>query len=201
MYSWQSISSGPIERRDLLWKREFFELALNRWATANSHTVEPRVMVLFHMNLTGIRTNLSHVHHFAHAYLRGEVGQNHLLSLALRTWRDGDDCNRGLWHANELIKAAENLYRPPKSGEDDEESRAARASEGFIEAPHVPFCIYLASLTLWAAGMVVQNPSVDEAKSHLESGVRILGHLKVRIAQVLRRILRRLIKAIDQTPA
>jgi hypothetical protein len=74
LYSWQSISSGPVDRgADMLWKRELFELAFKRWATAYGPMVEPRVMLLFHMNLIGLMTNIKHVHHFAQLYLRGEL--------------------------------------------------------------------------------------------------------------------------------
>jgi hypothetical protein len=198
IYTWHSISSGPVERgANLLWKQEFFELALNRWATAYGNMVETRVMLLFHINLIGLLTNLKQVHHVSQLYLRGESGSKDSLYLAFRKWRDGDNCDRALWHANELVRAAEGLSSRQRSPDDEEESRSARAGKGFIEAPHIPFCIYLATLTLWAAAMVEEKPDVASAKVHLESGVHILGYLKVRIAQVLRRVLKRLIKATD----
>jgi hypothetical protein len=154
-------------------------------------------MLLFHMNLIGLRTNLRHVHNVAQSCLRGEFGSKDSSYLALQKWRGGDDCDRARWHANELIRAAEGLSSRQGSQDEEEECISARVGEGFIEAPHIPFCIYLATLTLWAAAMVEQNPSIASAEVHLESGVRILGYLKVRIAQVLRRALRRLIKATD----
>lgn len=198
IYSWHSISSGPADRgASLLWKREIFELALNRWATAYGHMVEPRVILLFHMNLICLRTNLKHIHHVSQSFLRGESESKDSSRLALRKWRDGDDCDRALWHASELILAAEGLNSCRISPDDDEESRSARMGDGFVEAPHIPFCIYLATSTLWAAAMIGQKPDLTLAKAHLESGVHLLGYLKVRIAQVLRRVLRRLIKAMD----
>jgi hypothetical protein len=150
------------------------------------------------MNLIGLRTNFNHVHHVAQLYLRGQSISDHLSYLELRKWRDSDDCDRALWHANELIKVAENIQRRSKSPQDGGESTATLAVESFIEAPHIPFCIYLASLTLWAESMARQKPALDSATAHLESGVRILDHLKVRISQVLKRVLRRLIKATDK---
>jgi hypothetical protein len=45
--------------------------------------------------------------------------------------------------------------------------------------------------------MVEEKPNITSAKAHLESGVHVLGYLNVRIAQALRRVLRRLIKAPD----
>ena len=140
---------------------------------------------------------MKHVHHVVQSCLRGEFGSQDSSYLELRKWRDGDECDRALWHANELIRASYGLDNRRRSPDDDEESRSARTGEGFIEAPHIPFCIYLATLTLWAAAMVEQRPDITSAKAHLENGVHILGYLKVRIAQVLRRVLRRLIKATD----
>jgi hypothetical protein len=124
----------------MLWNREFVELALNRRATAYGDKIEPRVVLLFHMNLIGLWTNLKD-----QSCLRGELASNESSYVALRKWRNGDNCDRA---ANELIGAPDglNCRRRPTVG--DEESRSARPGEGFIEAPHIPFCTHLATLTL-----------------------------------------------------
>jgi hypothetical protein len=67
----------------MLWKRKLFELAFNRWATAYGPMVEPRVMLLFHMNLIGLMTNINHAHNFAQLYLRGELNPKEKPYLAL----------------------------------------------------------------------------------------------------------------------
>jgi hypothetical protein len=157
-------------------------------------------MLLFHMNLIGLMTNIKHVHHFAQLYLRGELNPKEKSHLALQQWRDSDYCDRALWHATELIRAAEGLNSHRRPPDEEEESNSARTGKGFIEAPHIPFCIYLSTLTLWAAAMAEEKPNIASAGAHLKSGVHVLGYLKVRIAQVLRRVLQRLIKPPDNIP-
>jgi len=195
MCLWPSISSGLVERgADMVWNREFFDLVLNRWATAYGWMVEPRVMLLFRMNPISLQTNIWHVHRVAQSYLRGEFRSSDSSYLTLQKWRDGDDCGHALWHANEIIRGLHSRRRSPN---DDEESRSTYPREGFIEALHIPFCIDLATLTLWTAAMVEQKPDQASAKAHLENGVHNLGYLKVQIAQVLKRAFRRLTKSTD----
>jgi hypothetical protein len=180
-----------------LWKRAYFELALNRWLKTHEGQIDDSTMLLFHMSAIVLHTNMANIHGLVRNFLKPIPSRS--VPEAVKQWRDSYHCKIAVLHTTLLTRAAQRIAVSQRS-----KGFAASASTGnqgpssrLGEGPHAAICVYLAILVLWAAEVAREHPNWAVAKAALEKGCNILSQFKIRIATVLMNTLRRLGENID----
>lgn len=168
-----------------LWRREFFELALDRWLQAQAPISSPSIMVLFHISLLLMHVNMEKIHGLARLSVMDREADSTSLAWA-RAWRTSEDCEVSIWHATEIIEFALQSERRGLSGQGENQK---------LEAPHTAMCLYLAVLILWASEVARETPDRAAVQRHLEVGISVLGHCISRNAVVLANVLEHLRQA------
>ena len=191
--SWHSMpTNSTTSSEEGLWKRSYFELALNRWLKTYGKTIEDSTMLLFHLSSVVLHTNMANIHGLVHNFL--QPNPNVSIPEVVNQWRNSDHCKIAVLHANLLTQAAHKITASQRS-----RSYTASNSAGgqtppptLAEGPHAAICVYLAILVLWATEIASEDTNWEMARSMLEKGCNILSQFKIRIATVLMNTLRRL---------
>ena len=190
-YSWMASPRGyELSPHQNLWKVEFIELALDRWVRASglSLTTEERhdlpQMLLYHLTHINLHSNLSLIQRLAHeitksqhSYSQGEY------SKLIPNWVNGEHFRISRWHAKtilQLVKETQADTRRRFSAQNDEPT--------FPEPPHLPYCIYFATLITWYE-IFVKDGQKSAMNAHIDASVQLLFSLKVHVAKMLGRAL------------
>ena len=181
------LRSTETDRETSLWRADFVELALDRWIKAQSGDLDISVLALFHMTHIGIHANIKLLQCFAHAPTDSpaRASTNSIIS-SLRRWTASSDYDHAVWHSEALLKQT-------KRGIVERSSRRVRASaveSSLSESPQLPVGIYFSCLVLWCGSVITQPDDSLKAQSIVELGIQILSGLKIRIAELLRNVLR-----------
>ena len=174
-------------RESPLWKPEFVEIALNRWTEAQTE-IQPSVALLSHMAQISLHCNVGYLQRLARPVARiGRMSSHHPVLDSIAKWLSSRHFAISKWHAESIVKLAkvhgsrqgrkQRTSSPPPSV-------TTKGQACFSETPHLPFCIYYATLILWYGNLLgAQDQFLRDVC--LEEGARMLLQLKVRVAQHL----------------
>lgn len=180
---------GAIGRNQAanIWRSEFVELALNSWAE-----VRPRNsisdLLLYRMIHISLHTNLELLQAYAHCKSHNEAGPGaHTVFKDAEEWVTSLHYEIAQWHATRILLESHSCLTERGKGQDTRGSSAqsdARPDGRLMDAPHVPYCIYYATLVLWCGSTLSSEwPTVQAL--HLGTSSYMLALLKVRVAGIL----------------
>ena len=185
-YSWMA-SQQEIENSlySPLWNREFVELALNQWIEAKSCKKEPSnphpasEMLLYHLTQMSLHSNLNNLQRLTQVDMqsiqrprKGEAPEK------IRAFRNSRHFNIASWHAKVILHIAQDGMAPTRRY-----SALEKETTRFVEAPHLPLCIYFATLIMWFGEASGKNLSAGDAP--LEAGAQLLFRLRVPVSKLL----------------
>lgn len=169
-----------------LWKPEFVELSLNRWIQAKgsrSETCRPSEvpqMLLFHLAHVSLHANLRKLQRLTQEAVRsGQQSQKRGILDSIRAWRNSRHFNIAHWHAITILGIAQEAMTPRSQYQLFERDKLQ-----FVEPPHLPFCIYFASLIAWS-GAVALSGDPRSGDGAIEEGSQLLFRLKVHVSKQL----------------
>jgi hypothetical protein len=172
-----------------LYKPEFIELALDRWIQAKCvadeapSTALPE-MLLFHLAHVSLHSNLQRLHVVAQQW--GDACRPEMNTEGLqwaRAWKDSCHFEIAHWHSKTIIQLVQEALRPIRCRGQIGQPRA-----DFIQPPHIPLCIYFATLVLWAE-QVLSGSLSSSAQESLELGSQLLFDLSVPLSRQLGTVL------------
>lgn len=190
-YSWHSVQIRPSSHHEGLWKRSYFELALNRWLKSHNDPANDTTLLLFHLGMIVLHSNMASLHGLVRSFLQPSE-QSSTVIEAIQSWRNSHHWRVATLHATHLMRAAKRVTMPLRSKGGFLSSSSSARTLKTAETPHTAICVYLAVLTLWAAEISVDEPNLDGARETLERGYNTLSHFNARIANILAVSLRRL---------
>lgn len=182
----------PVLARDVkqtespsLWRADFFELALNNWAKSQDRSPPWRTTILYNMMIMSIHANLGLILRLAHAPkgVRNRT-ESSTAFATLKRWRETRHFVIARWHAQALLQRVRLGMK-----EEGEAGAALGRPSPIVEPPHLPYCVYYASLVLWTSSLLSPDGTKDEELPK-STCVQILAGMKVRVAELLAGILR-----------
>ena len=185
-YSWMT-SQQEIENslHSPLWNREFVELALKQWIEAKTCKEEPSrplpasEMLLYHLTQTSLHSNLNNLQRLTQVDMQSiQRPQKGEASEAIQGWKNSRHFNIASWHAKAILHIAQDGMARPRRYSALEKETAC-----FVEAPHLPLCIYFATLIMWFGEASGKNLSAGDAP--LEAGAQLLFRLRVPVSKLL----------------
>ena len=197
-YSWMANAQGTESSPSPLWRAEFVEIALDRWvqaqaaATEPPHRIEPSQMLLYHLTQVSLHSDLGNLRRLTKAIVEsanpsppesGGSGGVDVFPDSARAWRSSRHFGIARWHAETILRIVqEGMAAPRRRGS----SVAGSERPRFAEAPHLPLCIYFATLIVWC-GDVGSKGGGDpySGDSCIEAGMQLLSRLKVPVSRLL----------------
>ena len=192
----------PVSRRSMdqsglssFWRPELVELALDSWARVQD-VLSGSLRILYHGVHLRLHTKIGLLQHIAmakaHSGMSSEAnGRN---DDDLRAWVASSDYTVSKWHAGAMLAESKRLSPGTHDSAPTGEGAIGTGSSELdsLEAPHVAYCIYYATLVLWAGSVYTQDwTSVPEI--HLHAGATILAKMRVRVSGLLAKALREII--------
>jgi hypothetical protein len=200
-FSWPIMPSAldNYEPSSSIWKADFVDLACDAWLRAQPVDINASSLVLYHTMNIAAHANFSLLQNFSHSpqdYSTSEK-DNETSKSAIETWVRSRHYGIARWHAESLIDCTEKaIAASVKEGASrNQHGRIAPPSTNIerslvmTEAPHIPYAIYYATQVLWC-GDIVLDDSRMAGVSHLARGSQVLSRCRVRIAQLLERVLK-----------
>ncbi|KAI8961159.1 hypothetical protein F5Y11DRAFT_327507 [Daldinia sp. FL1419] len=187
-YSWMASPQNTENSSRLpLWRSEFVELALDRWIQAktekdSSSRLEVPQMLLYHLTQVSLHSNLNRLQRLTQVAMQTPKPFQEGSGLdSIRAWRDSHHFNVAQWHAKTTLRIAQEAMTGPRRHTSSEKDRPR-----LYEAPHLPLCIYFATLVIWWGELVSGRPGTDSGHiSAIETGSQLLFRLKVPVAKLL----------------
>lgn len=190
-YAWTSVPSSQVFSREWqLWRPEFVELALERWREAleTSKRMELSPLLFYHLIHLHLQTNLGVLQRFARKFITlPETSHDKKIFEMLCQCTCGRPFTAAVWHAKAMLRLIrEHITVPSRS--------QLKASDKFqaLEPPHLPYCIYFATLIVWYHEYTSSGLYSLARNVCIENGIHLLEMLKVRVAKVLANTLREL---------
>ena len=172
-----------------LWERDSVELALHRWmeeALARPGVLKPWMTVLFHMAFINLHAPVHQIHSLTRAYVNSKVRRGNAFET-LSKWRKGQDAVKAIFHANAVLRLGQSLTILDTTQEAT--GINTRRTES-LEGTHMAACVYVAALTLWAAGFCQEGPHHPSTWSSIKTGIQVLWWMNVRAARMLSNVLK-----------
>ena len=195
-YVWMSSPRGQeLSQKPQLWKREFVELALERWMEANAKSPSPpnssniAHALLYHLAHINLHTNLSILQRFAPQFChpREDDGDDNRTLDSLRAFVNGVEFQTAHWHAKTMLQVVKEAVATSNFRHPNSSSRSQ-----LMEPPHLPYCIYFATLVLWYKESAPVH--LDCARDNrIENGMRLMSKLRVHVARILEAALSELL--------
>jgi hypothetical protein len=143
--------------------------------------------VLYHMANINLHANIGLLQRHArsiakvdHALLNSQV------FTSVQKWLSSRHYDVAVWHAERLLRITISIMgidhwalSDPRSSEGPPNARTFAS-----QPPHLPFCVYFASLVLWY-GRLDSGQGRLRRNSHIDAGIRLLFHLEVQVAKYL----------------
>lgn len=198
-FSWFVSSHGPWGFREpALWKSDFVEVQLERWRTdcSSDTVIDPWTKSLYHMVHLNLHSNIDLLQR--HARLVAKIGHLPLrpsVFCSIERWRNSRHYRTCRWHAEqvlEIVKSSSKQYPSTLTSRATGEAvcGSPRPPVANSEPPHVPFCIYYATLILWYGGVgQAQLGNTSSANMWIELGAGLLFQLKAHVATHLGKAL------------
>ena len=190
--SWFVSPHGPSAwKPPNLWKSDLVEIKLQQWYEEHGRNSSccSSTLILHHMICLNIHSNIDLLQRHARSVAKTRCLPTQAnVFHTIERWRSSRQYAICTWHATKiLILGISDLTEVEHVG-----SRPNLSPE----PPHVPFCIYFATLVLWygAAGRPdhEQQQRLKLGGSCIEIGARLLSNLKAHVAIHLRRALHEL---------
>ncbi|KAI0105868.1 hypothetical protein F4814DRAFT_77179 [Daldinia grandis] len=188
-YSWMaSPQNTENSSHPPLWRLEFVELALNQWIQAKTaepdypSQLEVSQMLLYHLTQVSLHSNLNHLQRLTHLALQTSKSLQEGGPLdSVRTWRDSHHFNVAQWHAKTTLRIAQEAMTAPRRHASSEKDKPRLS-----EAPHLPLCIYFATLVVWWGELILDGRGTGSVTtSAIETGSQLLFRLKVPVSKIL----------------
>lgn len=187
-FAWYSSPHGCFGWREpTLWDSNFVDIALERWIELQSGEVAPWTLLLFHMAHIHLHANLGLLQHIARLVARTSLRSSAGYVTAIEQWLTGRHYEISRYHAESILKIAKNtLGTEQRNFHCSKSGNFASHSQAVVpEPPHLPFCIYFATLVLWYGNLFPERDRLIH-NAFLEAGAQILSGLHVRVAIYLR---------------
>lgn len=168
------------------WKVDFVELALSRWNEALAPGEEPWDRVLFHMAHINLHSSLGLLQRHAKRLAKNIRPPTEQGSFAaISKWLASQHFDISAWHAKSLlgiVKSSIGDHHWATGNFNSAEQLNRRAP--ISEPPHLPFCIYFASVVLWYGCL---RPEQGRLQPNLciINGTNLLSRLDVQVAKHL----------------
>ncbi|KAI1652744.1 hypothetical protein F4813DRAFT_376963 [Daldinia decipiens] len=188
-YSWMaSPQNTENSSHTPLWRLEFVELALNRWIQAKTaemeypSQLEVSQMLLYHLTQVALHSNLNHLQRLTQVALQASKPPQEGGALdSIRAWRDSHRFNVAQWHAKTTLRIAQEAITAPRR-----HVSSAKDKLRISEAPHLPLCIYFATLVVWWGELISDGRETGSVNtSAIETGSQLLFRLKVPVSKIL----------------
>lgn len=198
IYSWAASPRGQeYTRVPQLWRPEFIELGLERWENAQASsrtTTDLPSMLLYHLAHLHLQVNLGILQRLARSFkAKPKTPSEEKISDIVRRCTRGPSFKAAVWHAMAMLRdikehVAVSGRRQPEFLERPQ----------ILEPPHLPYCIYFATLMVWYSEYVVTGSHSITGNTCIENGIHLLGMLNLRVAKVLANALRELFPDEDR---
>ena len=196
--AWQVFPRGlPASQNYTLWKPEFIELALNDWARTQGHCVDWSALLLYHLIHISLYSNIGLIQRFAHSPIESPFRARSGKAFAyIEQWQQNSHYPVAKWHAQSILRRVKDAMsasqrRPSDTLGDITAGVGNGRSLILPEAPHLPYCVYLAGLVLWCGSVVSAEEKTSNAPS-IDTCSQLLSRMRVRVAELLEGILREL---------
>ncbi len=190
-YSWMVGPRGhELTPHQNLWKEEFLELGLDRWVRRRNVAIRPTEsrdlpqLLLYHLTHLSLHSNLELIQRLApevsklpHTCDQGDY------SRWILTWVKGEHFKMAKWHAQALLLLVKETQAVTRRG-----SQTQKDESILPEPPHLPYCIYFATLIVWY-GLWVGNGQPSALNAHLDASVQLLFSLRAHVSKILGRAL------------
>ena len=184
-----------------LWRSEYFELALSKWARVQSpDSADWSLLTLYHLICINLHTNIGLIQRLVHVSsgLRGDVRASKTWS-SLDIWRKSRHYPAARWHAQTILSRVNEVLASgnasQQSNEDDilKDSNSKTLQQAVVpESPHLPYAVYSATLVLWCGDYLSAGSTSPAGMAYINTSILLLASMRVRIAALFQRTLRRL---------
>ena len=186
-YAWMIGPRGhEVSPSRNLWKREFIELGLDRWIRGRATTSPPAEghnfpqTLLYHLTHLNMHSNLELLQRLAHEFTKSAHtnDQGHYSRLVL-TWVEGEHFRISQWHAETILRLVKESQAASRR-----RSQTDKDESILSEPPHLPYCVYFATLILWY-GLWARNGQTSAQDAHLDASVQLLFSLRAHVSKIL----------------
>ncbi|CRG82906.1 hypothetical protein PISL3812_00253 [Talaromyces islandicus] len=185
VYTWAAGPKGQEHSRGYqLWRSEYVQLGLERWREANARsteTTQPSSCLLYHLAHIHLQVNIGFLQRFAHIFTKmPDNPRTKKIVDRLQQCICGQPFKVSLWHARAMLCCLKEYISMPTRHRQE-----VAAAQHLLEPPHLPYCIYFATLLMWynEYGSTGQHSLASDAC--IRNGAQLLGMLKVKVARVL----------------
>lgn len=162
--------------------RTFIELACEAWYEQHDPN-DFSSAVIHHMLLLLLHTNVSVLQTFAYS-------TQARASAEVSAWIRSRHYEVAKWHACRIITAIEDALTPLHESDEASGLPVHIEPKGLpYEAPHIPYAIYYATLTLWVDLALQEGLASDVVRAPIARAERILRLQKLHIARLLAGVL------------
>ncbi|KAH8887261.1 hypothetical protein GQ53DRAFT_827428 [Thozetella sp. PMI_491] len=188
-YSWTS------SRRDCdssillptLWNTEFVQLALDRciWTelaqTDGAVPTEAPHMLLYHLAQVSLHSNMGRLQRLTQLASQccSLQQQKEMIDDAVHPWSNRRHFQIAVWHARATLRIAQGMTPKPRC------TSVERDKARPLEPPHLPLCIYFATLVVWFDDWELGGNSRCLGDESIQAGSQLLFRLRVPVAKVL----------------
>lgn len=183
-YTWATSPRGEEHSRvQRLWNPEFIELALERWVNVKQSSMAvsdlPSILI-YHLSHLHLQINFGILQRSSHDFVKASEASSEKIFDTIRNCICAPSFKVAVWHAYAILRVVREMIAV--SGR-----RQLQVSEQLhrLEPPHLPYCIYFATLILWYHEYVEKGPISSTREACLETGIHLLSMLKVQVAKVL----------------
>jgi hypothetical protein len=176
----------------VIWKPDFVELKLRNWIERPMADTEPSSLITYHMGHINLHVNIGFLQRHSRSLSRNDYRASKS-SIKTSMWErvSGQSHETATWHSHSLLKLvrsmAETRFLLPHHP-DSVANQHTPSNRSFPQPPHLPFCVYFASLVLWYGAMCTAKP-LNQQNIHLRNGAQLLESLSVHVAKYLARAL------------
>lgn len=192
IYTWAASPRGrEYSRVQQLWNPNFIELALERWVNSIPSSMmmsELPSILIYHLSHLHLQVNFGILQRFSHIFVKvPDAPSEKKIFDTIRECICAPSFRAAVWHSHAIIRVVREMVAA--SGR-----RQLRISEHahIFEPPHLPYCIYFATLVVWYHEYVKSGLVSAAREMCLENGIHLLSMLKVQVAKVLANALREL---------
>lgn len=173
------------------WKTEFVELALERWNWARTQRQSegdlPHLLI-YHLAYLNLYTNLPLLQRHAHQFLDPREHCGNLKSFAaIQVWLTGSHAPVAHWHAEAMMKLIRDGLGVSLPRQESMLKNAPAP-----EPPHLPYCIYFATLVIWFYRIREGMFMVGTRETPIDTAMQLLGELRAPVAKLMSTALHQL---------
>ena len=186
-FSWMTAPRGSeLYPHQNLWKGEFLELGLDRWVRgrqirsppAESHDLPQ--LLLFHLTHLSLHSNMELTQRLAHEIIKSPHNYNQgEYSQSIPLWVNGHHFQIAQWHADAILRLVKETQAVTRR-----RSQTHKDEPVLPEPPHLPYCIYFATLIVWY-GLWIKNMQRSALDAHLDASVQLLFSLRAHVSKIL----------------